>query len=899
MRAILRRSRNGRERGSSVFSVRSVVGQMFILLIGLVSLLVVAAVVILVVQSRHVKTEAAFDRSLAVAAAVAASPSTVEALRSPDPTRLLQPRAETIRKRADVDFVVVMSPDGTRWTHPEEDRIGRRFVGTIAPAREGRVVRESVDGTIGPLHQVTLPVRDGDGEIVGLVSSGVTVGSINLMLTDELPLLLGTGGAVIALASGGAALVSRRLLRQTRGLGPDEITRMYEHHDTVLHSVREGVLIVDENDRMLLANDEAKRLLGLPDDAPGRLIGDLGLDRAAVALLTADREVTDEVHLSGGRLLAVNHRLVAPPGGGPPTGVTTLRDTTEMRALSGRAEAAQKRLSLLYAASVRIGTTLEIGRTAEELAEVAVPDFADYVTVDLIEEVLSGEAPGEAPAAMRRAAVGGVEESHPLRQLRSRVVLGRDSPQLGNLAAGRAVVENDLPGTDWWHGGDPEHAALLRDRGFHSLVTAPLHARDTVLGVAAFWRAENPEPFDGEDLSLAEELAARTAVCVDNARRYTREHGMAATLQRSLLPRALPDQNAVEAAYRYRPAQAVGGDFFDVIPLSGARVALLVGDVVGHGLRAAATMGRLRTAVYNFAALDLPPDEVLGRLDELADRTDRDETDGEDVGSVTGATCLYAIYDPVEGRCTMARAGHLPPALIHPDGRVEFPDVPAQPPLGVGGMPFETAELRLAEGTGLVLYTDGLVEARDRDIDTGLDLLRTALERAPRAPEAACDDVLAAMLPEPPSDDVALLMARTRVLSPDRVATWDVPFDPAAVSAVRADAARRLADWGLSEAAFITELILTELVTNAIRHAAGPIRLRLLRDRALICEVSDGSSTSPHPRNASATDEGGRGLFLVTQYADRWGTRYTPDGKIIWAEQRLPRRAGRRPSAGE
>ncbi len=875
----------------SVLSVRSVVGQMFILLVGLVLLLVAAAVVPLVLHTRHSEKDGAARRSYVAAESFANAPGTAEALGSADPTAALQQRAEAIRNRTDIDFVVVMNRDGIRYTHPDPGQIGRRFIGTFAPARDGRVVQETKRGTLGTSVRTVVPVRDGNGEVVGMVAVGVTLGQIHLTAAEELPLLLGSGAVVVALATGGAALVSRRLLRQTRGLGPSEITRMYEHHDTVLHSVREGVVILDENDRLLLANDEARRLLGLPDDAPGRAVAELDLDQSTVALLTSPEEVTDEVHLAGGRLLAVNHRLVARPGGGAPTSVTTIRDTTEMRALSGRAETAQKRLSLLYEASVRIGTTLEIGRTAQELTEVAVPDFADFVTVDLVDEVLRGEAAEGVPTAVRRTATGGVDEGHPLWPASRRIALRPDSPQIRSLTGGQAVAENDLAGTHWWRAGDEEHAERLLDHGIHALIAAPLHARGTVLGIASFWRGPNTEPFEAEDLSLAEELAARTAVCVDNARRYTREHSMAATLQRSLLPRALPDQNAVTAAYRYRPAQAVGGDFFDVIPLSGARVALVVGDVVGHGLRAAATMGRLRTAVHNFAALDLPPDELLGRLDELADRTDRAEAGGEELGAVTGATCLYAIYDPVEGLCTLARAGHLPPALIHPDGSVEFPELPVRPPLGVGGMPFETAELRLPEGSGLLLYTDGLVERRDRDIDVGLGLLRAALERAPREPEAACDAVLDAMLPEPPGDDVALLLARTRVLSADQVAVLEVPFDPAAVGTVRTEVARRLAEWGLGDAAFITELILSELITNAIRHAAGPIRVRLLRDRTLICEVSDGSSTSPHLRNAAATDEGGRGLFLVAQYADRWGTRYTPEGKIIWAEQRLPRHA--------
>ncbi|SOD64772.1 integral membrane sensor protein [Streptomyces zhaozhouensis] len=894
MRAILRSVLDGlrRMRGrafGSVLSGRSVVGQMFIIQLVIVLLLAASAVTALILQSRSDKTHAAIQRSLSAAEAFANGPGLVEALESEDPTRLLQPRAEAARKGSDVDFIVVLDYEGVRYTHPKTDRIGKKFVGSLDPVRAGETVTESLEGTLGPLHQATVPVEDENGETVGMVSAGVTVRTVNLLISDELPLAVGSALVAVALVTGGTALVSRRLLRQTRGLGPAEITRMYEHHDAVLHAVREGVLILDTEQRLTLVNEEAERLLQLGRDATGRRVDELGLDRRTVRLLASDREATDEVHLWGDRLITVNHRLIH-DGGDRPGTVTTLRDTTEMRVLSGQAEAAQRRLALLYRASVAIGTTLDVRRTAEELTEVAVPDFADLVSVDLAQAVLRGEEAVGAEERVRRAAVGPPGSAAPLHPAGTPFRLEGDAPQVAELLSGRPVLTADLAAEEWWRCGDGAFARRTLDAGLHSLITAPLVSRGVVVGLAGFWRGpDRPEPFDMDDLSLAEELAARTAVCVENARRYTREHDMTEALQRSLLPTDVPPQSAVVAASRYLPAQAgVGGDFFDVIPLSGARVALVVGDIVGHGLHAAVTMGLLRGAVHNFAALDLTAEDLLGRLDELAERSE--ENGGLDpTGPITGATCLYAIYDPVDGRCVLGRAGHLPPVLAYPDGTVELPDLPAHPPLGVGvGMPFETVTLELPEGTRIGLYTDGLVESRDRDIDEGLARLGRVLADAPAAPAPACEAVLAAMLPAHPTDDVALLIARTRRLAPDRVAEWEVPEDSSAVPASRVRVAEAMAGWGLDSAAFGTALIVTELVTNALRHGVGPIRVRLLRDRSLICEVSDRSGTSPHVRNAAMTDEGGRGLFLVSHYAHRWGTRHGREGKVIWAEQRVP-----------
>ncbi len=461
------------------------------------------------------------------------------------------------------------------------------------------------------------------------------------------------------------------------------------------------------------------------------------------------------------------------------------------------------------------------------------------------------------------------------------------------LREGRGVLEADLRQARGWREQDLERARTALECGLRSLVTVPLRARNVALGVVNFYRTADSPVFEPDDLTFAEELAVRAAVAIDNARRFTREHAMAVTLQRSLLPRGQPQQDALEVAWRYLPAEAgVGGDWFDVIPLTGARVALVMGDVVGRGLHAAATMGRLRTAVHNFAVLDLPVDEVLGNLDDLVVRMDDEQHTGaaedHEGEGVTGATCLYAVYDPVVGVCTMARAGHPEPVVVRPDGTVTCAGVPASAPLGLGGYPFETAELSLPEGSQLVLYTDGLVEDRTQDIDVGLERLRRALDGSgSRTPEETCQAVIDALKPSRSCDDIALLTARTRTFPPSRVAEWDVPPDPALVPSVRARCRETLRKWGLEETGFATELIVSELVTNAIRYGSPPVGVRLLHGRCLICEVSDGSGTSPRLRRAATTDEGGRGLFLVAQFAQRWGTRYTTHGKVIWAEQVL------------
>ncbi|MFJ9818552.1 SpoIIE family protein phosphatase [Streptomyces sp. NPDC101151] len=875
-------------RSSPSLSVRTLAAQVFLLQALILLVVVAVAAVALMVQGWRDAERDARNRSLAAAEGFADAPGTALALRSPDPTARLQAAAEQARRGSGVDFVTVLDKQGVRLTDPVPALIGTKAQG-VGRAAAGQTFTETFHGRPTDAVRAVVPVKDANSRVVGMVSAGIQFATLGHVLNEQLPMLLGSAAGALLLATGGTALVSRRLLRQTHGLGPAEITRMYEHHDAVLHAVREGVLIVGGDGRVLLANDDARRLLHLAEDADQRQVTELGLGPDLTRLLVSAEAASDEVVPAGDRLLAVNIRQTAPYGGVQGL-VATFRDTTELAALSGQAEVARSRLSFLYEAGTRIGTTLDVRRTAEELAETAVPRLADFATVELLDSVLKGEEPTSAVTRMRRTALRGVEAGHPLQPVGDLIhFVMADTPMVAALRQGKAVLVPDLHAAQDWRAQDPEGARQALDHGIHSLITVPLRARGVVLGMVNFWRGADSARFEEEDVAVAEELVARTAVAIDNARRYSREHAMAATLQRSLLPSGLPDQEVLEIASRYLPAQSgVGGDWFDVIPLPGFRVALVVGDIVGHGLHAAVTMGRLRTAVLNFSSLDLSPDELLGHLDEMVTWLDTQTADADDDRApLTGATCLYAIYDPVDGRCTLSRAGHLAPAVVDARGGVTFPDLPLSPPLGVGGHPFESGELELPEGSRLILFTDGLIEARGRDIDEGLEMLRSAVAEAGRTPEDTCRALVETMLPEHPGDDVALLVARTRLLDPSSAATWDVPFDAMAVSRVRTEVSRRLADWGLEDSAFATELILSELLTNAIRYGAPPVRVRILLGRTLVCEVSDRSNTSPRLRRAATTDEGGRGLFLVSQYADRWGTRYAADGKVIWAEQIL------------
>ncbi|MGQ4334199.1 SpoIIE family protein phosphatase [Streptomyces hayashii] len=676
-----------------------------------------------------------------------------------------------------------------------------------------------------------------------------------------------------------------------------------------------GMAVMDLELRYVWLNDTLERFGGVPrEQRLGRRLSELLPGLQAVALeklmrrvLETGEPVTDYEYL--GWSWADPHRRHAystsffPLEGadGRVTGVCYMvQDVTERWT-------ARELLSLVNEAGTRVGTTLDVMRTAQELADFCVPRFADFVIVDLLEPVLSTEGhgtwltdagpPPDRPV-MRRAGMTSVREGCPEAVARVGDSVDFVPPPHGAnlLIDGEPILIPVLDGSDeLWTAEQPERAANIDAFGLHSLISVPMRARDTALGLATFVRSLNPVPFQSDDVWLARELVARAALCVDNARRYTREHTAAVTLQRSLLPHALVGGTALEVASAYLPADptdGVGCDWFDVIPLSGARVGLVVGDVVGHGIAAAASMGRLRTAVQTLADMEMPPDELLAHLDDLVLRLSAERTGDTAApqGSTgfLGATCLYAVYDPVTRRCTMARAGHPPPVVVAPDGRVSYPEPPAGPPLGLGGMAFEATEIELAENSLIGLYTNGLIGGAGQDMEHGMARLGEALGGSHADLDFLCTSAVRRLVPVPQSDDIALLLARTHALSPDRVASWDVPADPAAVADVRARATRQVEAWGLGDLATTSELIVSELVTNAVRYAAPPIRLRLLCDARLTCEVVDASSTAPRLRHARITDEGGRGLFLVAQLAHRWGARYTADGKIIWAEQEIP-----------
>ncbi|NGO70324.1 SpoIIE family protein phosphatase [Streptomyces boncukensis] len=620
---------------------------------------------------------------------------------------------------------------------------------------------------------------------------------------------------------------------------------------------------------------------------------------------------------------------------------------------AGKPDDVRRALALLNAAGARIGNSLDLETTARELLGVAVPQFCDLASVDLYEDVLAGDEPrsltpcsgppdGALPA---RGPAGGAGGGAVPRRGAGSVALGGVPGQGWRMGAPRGELRRvayasavaDAPytpgsgaelsaeeasgagpvtvGSTHCYADASPHATALRTGRVQNIqgqdgsvpaqfgavvqstLAVPMVARDRVLGLVQFSRAKGSEPFGERDGALGAELAARAAVCIDNARLYRREHERALILQRSLLPPDDPEAAGLDIACRYlpgNPATEVGGDWFDVIELPGHRTAIVIGDVMGRGLRSAVAMGELRSAVRTLALTDMEPAEVLGALDEIArglggtPRSQRASATGTDLSEVYLATCVYAVYDPVSRCCTFANAGHLPPVLVEPGEPALLLEVPGGVPLGVGGEPFEEIEVELPDGAMLALYTDGLVESRDHPLDEGLDAFRAVLTEASEPLEDTADRVLRTLNVHHGEDDIALLVARVQGLDPEHVGDWWLPCEPRSVSRARELAREQLADWQLDGLGDTAELLVSELVTNALRHGEGDIRLRLLLDRTLVCEVWDAGPVQPRRRRAQATDEGGRGLQLVDLLSAGWGSRRTPGGKTVWFELARP-----------
>ncbi|MFF4243190.1 SpoIIE family protein phosphatase [Streptomyces sp. NPDC001822] len=652
-----------------------------------------------------------------------------------------------------------------------------------------------------------------------------------------------------------------------------------------------GMQVLDPELRVLRVNTAAGGVSGIPAE---QLIGRRMTEVIRLSSPAATTAMLKEVLATGEPAL---DRIV---GANPPTDPTRehlyqvsvfpLRDAdgqnlglaSSVVDVTGR-EHALSRTRVLDALREGVGHTLEMDTTCAELLRVLVPAFADGGEVDLLDPVLRGDEPPLAPVPLEI----------PLRRM---AFAPAGTPQADGgpaplrFPAAWSQALTDLRPHLIVH--SPESGSGRPEP--HSTIIAPLTLRGGVLGTLSLHRSAGRAAFEQEDLELALELAARTALHVDNSRRYTREHTIALTLQNHLLPQNPPRRDALETCHFHRPRGA-GGGWSDVIPLSGARVAFTVGRVSGEGIQSTAAMGQLRTAIHTLSSLDLECDELLARLNDTTARLAAERA-AADPGRLPPeealtASLAYGIYDPLTLTCTIALAGHPPPLLAHPDGTTDIPDLPHAPALGEDsdGAVFAAASFGLGEGSVVGLYTDVFLGADGSRAEERRDGLLRALSGTGHTLEDLCGEAVRSVAPDGRhADDAILLLVRTHALGADRVATRDLAPEPSAVAEAREWARRRLAEWGLDALTFGTELIVSELATNAIRYGTPPLQLRLVNGPTLTCEVSDSSFVAPHLRHARSTDEGGRGLFICAELAQRWGARFTSEGKTIWTEQAVP-----------
>jgi serine phosphatase RsbU (regulator of sigma subunit)/anti-sigma regulatory factor (Ser/Thr protein kinase) len=663
------------------------------------------------------------------------------------------------------------------------------------------------------------------------------------------------------------------------------------------------VLGIDGARRIVQCGPNAKAVLGrAPGDLIGRSATDLVGDEAKAELeaLLEPNDAGQERNgvmavLRGDDGASASALVTVQPMVGADTGTAPaalLFVRVELPPSERYQDPALMRRALMDDPLTRFGATLDLDQSARGLVDVVVPHFCNAASVLVLESLVAAdEVHTESGAAvLRRIAVTSDDgnpawtSTFPVGEV---LVFPEGTPYRQVMETARPV---HLPHIDldeateigrlWRRGPAGELLSNV------SMVLLPMIARDTLLGFIACTRIPGFRKFDAYDVEIGMEFAARAAIVIDNARRYSRERATALALQRSLLPMRLSAPSSVEVRHRYLPGSKlveVGGDWYESIALPGARVALIVGDVAGHGVRAAVTMGRLRTALHTLANLELPPADALHVMHELMIELGEQEPHF--------ATCVYAVYDATTGTIEIASAGHLPPLLAGPGGDNEYLKVPPAPPLGVaGGAAIESREFTVEDGSLFVIYTDGLVENRGRDIDDGLARLQKIFgpDSVDRSMEDLAKATLAGVYADQHRDDIAVLIARLRRLPEDRYASWTLPADPAAVRRARGLVRARLEEWELEELDYTTELLASELITNALRYAPGAIELRLLLERTLVLEVLDRSAALPRLRRAEDDDENGRGLLVVSQLAHRWGSRRTAAGKVVWCEQIVP-----------
>jgi PAS domain S-box-containing protein len=778
--------------------------------------------------------------------------------------------------------IVVWAPTAVELTgHPAEKMLGARVEELFPVAVRDRAAElfRRVSGDAGWVGY--LPVLHADGRVFEVGFRAVT---------ERFP----DGRDLVQVVATDATRLRRVELERAQ-------------FETLFGQVPAGIAIYDAQRRYVRVNPAYTQYDGVPVERhPGLRTEETvkGLDPEIPLLqqqvldtgepvfdLLIEHDAKESTRRGRGPFWSVSYARLESPDG-EVLGLTgVVVDVTERQLAQERSRLARRRAALLGAANNRIGTSLDYSHTCAQLAEVSVPMFADSAVVYLLDEVTSPVGTVGPPDPAQPIHLHAVAE-------RGRARRRRGDDPVESLGADLPLI---VPGTelhDCLMGG---HAQFIRDedgatpaRRDDRRLVAPLVARGVLVGMVRFTRTNDRVPFLRDDLETADELAGRAAVSIDNARLYVRERSTALMLQRWLLPEEVPDVQNVRLAHRYRPGSIgaeVGGDWFDVIALPGRRVALVVGDVMGSGLRVAGIMGQFRTAARTLARLDLSPAAVLRELDDLARSLSESHI----------ATCVYVVYDAVAGRCVAATAGHLPPIIAEPGGVADVLDLAPGAPLGVGRAKFDEREFAVEPGSVLVLYTDGLVEDRDRDIDDGIDDLLSVISKAdpagdPARLEAVCDAAFDTLLTPQRADDATLLVAALDRFPDDRVASWVLTSQPTVASHARELVRRQLGLWTrsqqrlsgaehLKDATDTIELLVSELVTNALRYGRGPIGLRLLLGAdTLVCEVADELDAVPRLRTVHHRDEGGRGLHLVDQLSARWGIRSTAHGKIVWFE---------------